>query len=294
MIKAINTGLNGQLEYGTKSDFSVRIWGARGSIPCADKDFLTFGGNTSCVEVVCGKHSLVFDAGSGIHTLGKQLSKNNPDGLITNVFLSHTHHDHILGVPFFKPNFCRASTIHYWAGHLKNQDENLHDILCRFMQQPLFPISPDIFVADVEFHDFVAGEDIEPFPDFKIRTAPLAHPNGATTYRVDYEGRSFCYVTDTEHKIGEPDQNILKLIKGADCVIYDCSFNDENFGNFIGWGHSTWQEGLRLCKAAGAKQLIPFHHSPSSDDNFLKEEEERAQAIAPSTIFARESMTIYL
>ncbi|HBF97179.1 MAG TPA: MBL fold metallo-hydrolase, partial [Alphaproteobacteria bacterium] len=112
---------------------------------------------------------------------------------------------------------------------------------------------------------------------------------GATGYRIEHRGHSVCYVTDTEHVIGKPDENILALIEGADLVIYDSTYTDKEFESKIGWGHSTWQEGIRLCKAANVKSLAIFHHDPDHEDRFLNQLEAEAKTVWSAAFLAREN-----
>jgi phosphoribosyl 1,2-cyclic phosphodiesterase len=145
----------------------------------------------------------------------------------------------------------------------------------------------------MEFRDFRAGEVLAPAPGIVVRTAVLNHPNGATGYRIEYGGRSVCYVTDTEHVPGTPDRNVLALIAGADTVIYDCMYTDEEYAkHHVGWGHSTWQEGVRLCQAAGAKRLVVFHHDPDHDDDRLDAIGREVAAQMPGAVMAREGLTL--
>lgn len=273
------------------SDFFVRFWGTRGSISCPGDSYSRYGGNTSCLEVHCGDKLLIFDAGTGLRPLGKQLCQNG--ALEADIFLTHTHHDHIVGLPFFAPLFDKRNRIRLWAGHLV-PELTLHDVLVQFMNAPLFPVPPKIFAANVSFHDFTAGDVLEPKPGVRLITAPLNHPNGATGYRIDYAGHSLCYVTDTEHIEGRLDRHILELIDGADVVIYDSTYTDEEFPKYRNWGHSTWQEGVRLCDKAGAKQLVIFHHDPSHDDAFMEQVAKEAEAARPGTVVAREGLVIDL
>ncbi len=280
-------------ELAEESEFFVKFWGVRGSIACPGHEYERYGGNTSCLEIRCKDQLLAFDAGTGLRRLGAHLKVNGTpnDGLEADLFLTHTHHDHIIGLPFFVPMFDPKNRVRIWAGHLA-PDSHLHDVLCRFMAAPLFPVPPKIFAANVSYHDFVSGETLEPRPGVRLRTAPLNHPNGATGYRVEFEGRSICYVTDTEHDPKKLDRNILELIDGADMMIYDCSYTDEEFSQYKGWGHSTWQEGARLCDEAGVKRLVIFHHDPSHDDDFLDGVAEQAEKLRPGSVVAREGTVL--
>jgi len=270
-------------------DFYVRFWGVRGSIACAGHEFERYGGNTSCVEIRCGEHILVFDGGTGIRALGAALKPEEPVDL--DLFLSHSHFDHIVGIPFFGTLFNAQNKVRLWAGHLL-PDRTLKDVMGKMMAAPLFPVPPEIFAAQTSFLDFRAGESFEPRPGVKLATTPLNHPNHATGYRVEFDGRSICYITDTEHKKDEPDQRILRLIRDADIAIYDATYTDEEYPRFAGWGHSTWQEGVRLAQAADVKRLVIFHHDPSHDDMIMDQIAEAAEKARPGTIVAREGLTL--
>ena len=270
-------------------DFFVRFWGVRGSIACCDSGISRYGGNTSCLEVRCGGQLFIFDAGTGFRYLGNSIMGEAP--LDADLFLTHTHLDHIVGLPFFRPAFNPKNTFNIWAGHLL-PDHTVQYVLRQMMMAPLFPVPVDIFRAKVNFHDFNAGETLEPKPEVRVRTAPLHHPNGATGYRIEYGGKSICYLTDTEHIVDKPDENILGLISGADIVIYDSMFNEEEFAQRKGWGHSTWQEGARLCDEAEAKQFVIFHHDPDHDDAMLDEVAAKAEALRPGTVVASEGMVL--
>jgi len=155
----------------------------------------------------------------------------------------------------------------------------------------LFPVPLEALQAELVFQDFEAGEKWM-LGDVEIATAPLNHPNGATGYRISHGGKSVCYITDTEHRPGKPDQNILGLIEGSDLVIYDSTYSDAQFAAKVGWGHSTWQEGIRLCRAANVRQLALFHHDPDHDDDYMRQVEIDAREMWDGTIVAREQMIL--
>ncbi|MGH6886462.1 MAG: MBL fold metallo-hydrolase, partial [Geminicoccales bacterium] len=207
------------------------------------------------------------------------------------LFLTHTQIDHIMGLPFFRPMFNPKARVRVWSGHLQ-PNSTLHDALCQFMAAPLFPVPPDIFAAKVSYHDFNAGETLEPEPGVRLRTAALNHPNGATGYRIDYGGHAICYVTDTEHVEGQRDETVMELVRGADLLIYDSSFTDEEYACFKGWGHSTWQEGVRICEAADVKRLVIFHHDPLHDDKILDAVAKEADRARPGTLVAAEGLVL--
>jgi phosphoribosyl 1,2-cyclic phosphodiesterase len=196
------------------------------------------------------------------------------------------------GLPFFTSAFRPGNKFRFWAGHLQDNDMAMRDVIGRLMSSPLFPVPIEVFQAELEFRDFKPGGNIEIDPAIEIRTAPLNHPQGAVGYRVEYEGKSICYVSDTEHCEDRLDENILSLIQDADIMIYDSTYTDEEYPRHVGWGHSTWREGMKLCDAAGVKQLVLFHHDPGHDDAAMDAIGRDALAVRPGTIVASEGMTI--
>jgi len=273
-------------------DFRVRFWGVRGSIAAPGPATVRYGGNTSCIELRCGSRLIVLDAGTGLRALGGQLAAEAP--LDADLFLTHTHFDHVCGLPFFKPFFQPQNRFRLWAGHLGGT-YTLQQVMREFMMAPLFPVPPEIFKAAVEYRDFHAGETLAPAPGITVRSAPLNHPNGATGFRIEYAGKAVCYITDTEHVPGSPDRSVRSLIEGADAVIYDSMYTDDEYARlYVGWGHSTWQEAVRLCKPAGVKKLIAFHHDPEHDDDKLDAIGREIAAAMPGAFLAKEGMEIVI
>lgn len=271
--------------------FAVKFWGVRGTVPCPGPRTLRYGGNTSCVEMRCGAHRLIFDAGTGLRLLGNDLAKGN-GSVHAQVFLTHTHMDHIQGLPFFRPAYAAENHFEFWNGHLRSQQRSLQDVLYTMMQRPFFPVPLDILHACIGFHDFAAGETLTPAPGVRMRTATLNHPGGATGYRVEYEGRSVCYITDTEHVEGELDAAVLRLIDASDLVIYDSTYTEQQYQRYRGWGHSTWQQGVRLCQEASAKRLVAFHHEPDNDDDVLDVVATELAVALPGSLVAAEGLEL--
>lgn len=269
--------------------FSVRFWGVRGSIACSGPRTARYGGNTSSLEIRCDERMLLFDAGTGLRYLGNSLAHS--EAIDADLFLTHTHFDHVVGLPFFRPFFKPQNRFRLWAGHLA-EGMTLRRVLGEFMMSPLFPVPPQVFRARMEYREFRAGDTLRPADGIAVRTAPLNHPDGATGYRVDYGARSICYLTDTEHVPGALDRNILGLIAGADLVIYDSMYTDAEYETYVGWGHSTWQEGVRLCRAAGAKRLVVFHHDPEHDDEMLDGIAREVARELPGSIVARDGLVV--
>ena len=174
---------------------SVRFWGVRGTLPTPGRSTVHYGGNTSCVEVVIGRRSVIFDAGSGIKQLGDLLTAMGSQ-IDTDILFSHCHMDHVCGVPFFAPFYDPKHHIRLWAGNLL-PDGKLETTIRSLMSPPLFPIEIEAFNAQVRFRDFRAGETLEIGGALKVRTGMLNHPGGAVGYRLDYAGKAVAYITDT-------------------------------------------------------------------------------------------------
>jgi phosphoribosyl 1,2-cyclic phosphodiesterase len=271
--------------------FTVRFWGVRGSVPAPGSDTVRYGGNTSCVEVWCGNRRIVIDAGTGIRMLGRSMAAN---GLVDfDLLLSHTHLDHIEGLPFFPPAFVAGNTLRIWAGHLLPRT-TIEQALGQLMSAPLFPVPLDAFSTQVTYCDFRAGDALALGPQILVRTAMLDHPNHAVGYRIEFAGRALCYISDTAHVPGKTNTNIVNLIRGADVVIYDSMFTEAEFAERPHWGHSTWKEGARLVKLAGARKLVLFHHDPIRTDREIDALAAMAAAESPGAMAAMEGTTLDL
>lgn len=274
-----------------REDFFVRFWGVRGSVACGSPTTARYGGNTSSLEVRCGDRLLMLDAGTGLRYLGNSIAGDTKP-LSAHIYLTHTHYDHVVGMPFFRPAFVPTNKFEVWAGHLAPLGENILGVLQQHMTPPLFPVPLEIFQSDMTYNDFRAGETLQPYPDIELRTAPLNHPNGATAYRINFQGKSICYLTDTEHYADRLDEKILELIDGADIVIYDSTYTDEEYPTRVGWGHSTWPEGVKLCEEAGVGQFVVFHHDPDHDDDFMDGIAKQVAERRPGSVVAVEGMVL--
>jgi len=270
----------------------VRFWGVRGSVPCPGPDTVRYGGNTSCVEVWCGEDLLILDAGTGLRGLGGSLAATKKP-IHAEILCSHTHYDHICGIAFFAPCFNPANSLRFWAGHLP-LGHKIHDVLSTSLSEPYLPNLLDVISAKLEFQDFESGESFSPRPGITVRTAPLNHPGGATGYRIEWNGRSVAYITDTEHRPDALDTNVLGLIEGVDLMIYDATYTEAEYIVHAGWGHSTWQEATRLAQKASVKTLALFHHDPSHSDVILDGIAAELEKLDAHAVIAHEGMIISL
>jgi phosphoribosyl 1,2-cyclic phosphodiesterase len=194
----------------------VRFWGVRGSIPTPGADTVRVGGNTSCVEVRAGKHILLFDGGTGLRLAGNSLLKEMPTTV--HLFFSHVHWDHIQGFPFFTPAFIKGNTIMMYGG--ANVCGTVETALAGQMETPNFPVHLRELPAALVFNDLHEGEVLELEGGVRITNAAGNHPGGVFAYRVEHEGKSVVYATDTEH-YSVPDPKLVELCKDADVLIYD-------------------------------------------------------------------------
>ena len=277
----------------------ITFWGVRGSIPTPGPETATVGGNTSCVEVRAGKLLLVFDGGTGLRLLGKSLLKSMP--ITAHLFFSHVHWDHIQGFPFFDPAFVPGNVIHLYGGN--NVSRTLEETLAGQMDHPSFPVHLSEMGAKMHFHDVIEGHPLEldagDGTEAIITTARGNHPNGVWAYRVDHGGHSVMYATDTEH-YAVVDPQLLKLAKGVDVLVYDSQYTPEEYAGTnggmpkLGWGHSTFDEAVKLAKTAGAKKLVLYHHDPTQNDIAVADKERRARELFASCEAAREGLIIEL
>jgi phosphoribosyl 1,2-cyclic phosphodiesterase len=180
--------------------------------------------------------------------------------------------DHIQGLPFFAPLYNPSSDVRLHAGHLDGITYDLQGIIgTMLMKDPVFPVPSSLIEKACSFRDFECGKIFELPGGVVIKTAPLNHPNGACGYRIEFAGKVLAICTDTEHFENHLDENVLFLADGADVLIYDAAYTNEEYPNFKGWGHSTWQEAVKVSREASVKQTLLFHHDPSHDDKKMDE-----------------------
>lgn len=272
---------------GKRVVLSVTFWGVRGSAVTPGPTTLEYGGNTTCIEIMAGERRVIVDAGSGITALGTAM-REEPPGRI-DILLSHLHHDHIEGLFFFAPLFVPGVEITLHCGNLGG--ESPETALRQCYSPPLFPLGFDDVPARVDFHGFRAGETLD-LGGLAVRTHPLRHPGGATAYRIDHEGAAVAVLTDGEHSGDEPDPALVAFAAGADLVIYDAMWAQEDYAPHRGWGHSTPQMGAALVRAANAGRLACIHHAPHYDDERLARIEAEIAAVSPGAFLAREGMRL--
>jgi len=278
---------------GGAHEFRVSFWGVRGSIGTGGHRFATVGGNTSCVEIRAGKEVIILDGGSGLVQLGHGWVDRDH----ATFFFSHYHWDHIQGIPFFTPAYDpnNGFTLYGPGEH----ESGLQASLVRLMQPPNFPVALSALRADLDFRSIHPG-DVVRIGAVQVRAAALRHPQPCLGYRLTFGTASVVYATDTEATAtGILDPSVLELARGADLLIHDAQFTDDEYEGRCGpsrhgWGHASVAAACRLARAARVKQLVLFHHDPLHDDAMIERLEREARLLVPNAVAAREGMMIAL
>jgi phosphoribosyl 1,2-cyclic phosphodiesterase len=267
----------------------IRFWGVRGSIASPGPETAGVGGNTSCVEVLCGKTRIVLDAGTGLRDLGNRLLKDK-ESLEMTLLLSHYHWDHIQGLPFFVPVYMKQTDLTIVGA--ANGVMSVQATLEHQMVAPVFPVRLDQTGARLRTREITVGEVFD-VGEAKVTVAKGNHPGGVVAYRIDHGGQSVVYATDTEH-YSCVDPQLRALSEGADVLIYDSQYVPEEYPAKLGWGHSTFVQGADLARSAGVGTYVLYHHDPSRSDEGVKAIEGRAQALFASSVAAREGLVLDL
>ena len=299
------------------TDFKVKFWGVRGSYPVAHKDFLKYGGNTACVEVIAGTHHIIIDCGTGVIQLGDEICKNhtNKQPLILTVLLSHVHQDHIQGLNFFKPMNDENASLFIFGG--SGDDEPLYETLSGLLYGKSFPLSINNIAADCKITDvtdscilIVDNEDkpilkkISEINDIKpIREEVIisfmksnSHPKyGVMCFKISYKDKSVVYATDTEYSC-ETSSRFELFAKDADLLIHDSQYTQEDYLSTEtpkqGYGHSTFDTACETAAKANVKQLAFYHFDPLYNDEKLTNIEKFFKNINENYFLAKEGMEI--
>lgn len=243
----------------------IRCWGARGSIPVSGKQYLLYGGNTTCLEIrTKNDEILIIDAGSGIRELGNLLLKENRHDY--TILLTHAHWDHIMGFPFFKPIYSHKSSINIWGCPFAQ--DSLRGMLARIMMPPNFPVNFDAINARISYQDTCV--ESYRFDSITITPIALSHPNQGSGYKLEEDGKCFVFLTDNElgfrHEGGLDYQDYLNFSRGADLLIHDAEYTQDEYKKTRKWGHSVYNDALKLALEAGVKKLGLFHHNQERVD----------------------------
>jgi phosphoribosyl 1,2-cyclic phosphodiesterase len=269
---------------------TVRFWGVRGSMPCPGSNYLRFGGNTSCIEILCGARRLILDAGSGLRELNENLAwKDNRD---IDLLLSHCHFDHVIGLSCFAPLFDGSRRVRIWGFDMA--PEGVKSRLGALFNPPLFPVPIERLSGEIVYQDRSSGQPLDLGGGIIVHSAPLSHPGGSTGFRVEWAGRSLAYLTDFEIGEAASDRAALNLARQASLAVIDASYTDDELEQRRGWGHSSWRQAAHFARDAGVQRPFLFHHEPARDDAALKGIESEAKKLLPAIEAAREGAIILL
>ena len=230
------------------------------------------------------------DCGSGARNAAIKLLNDGVKEL--DIFYSHFHLDHICGLPFFCPVLGASANLKCQSPIL---DENftLQTAADKFISPPVFPVTIAEFPS-LSISDFNVGAKFSPIPRLEIETIQLHHPGGCCGYKFSYRGKSICIIADHEHGNAEIDAEVQRFVSGADIMVYDGMYSDDEYEKFKGWGHSTWQEGLQLAKQVNVKLPIITHHAPKHPDQKLDEIAKQVKNLYPKGQLAIEGATYQL
>jgi len=297
----------------------ITFWGVRGSYPVPGAATVRYGGQTSCVEVrSAAGETLIVDAGTGMRALGNKLLREATQAQHYHVLLSHVHWDHIQGLPFFSPAYVAGTRISIHA--LLTAADELHQVIGGITRHEFFPMSLEAVPAQFEFHQVEPGVDFD-IGGLHVMPIALNHPFGAVGYRIDADGTSMAYISDTapftgllhkQHFLAGPEEAsdddrrvltgmrdwLINTLRGCDTVIFDTQFLPEEFDKFPHWGHSTPEHALDLVQGLGIRRLVLYHHAPGHSDKVMDSMEDtyrrRGNELGIQVVVARERMTLQI
>lgn len=269
-----------------EAPMAVRFWGVRGSLPAPAPENVRYGGNTSCVEVRSGGQLLILDGGSGIRTLGEELLRISESGRMEGTLLfSHTHWDHIQGLPFFAPGYSAQNRFQVFSA--PGSGWRLQHALESQMSPPYFPVGLREMRGLGEIQE-LSAESVT-LGNFRIRTTQLNHPGGCAGFRIETCGASLGYLPDHEPYVERPNEigstaatqcKLLEFLRELDVLVLDTQYTVAEYAQRVGWGHGCVSNSVRLAIEANVGRLILFHHDPSHDDEQMDQIVETARELA--------------
>ena len=275
----------------------LTFWGVRGSTPTVDPATWRYGGNTPCLELEAPDGTqFILDCGTGLRMLGNRWAAPSGDkSQGTHILITHYHWDHIQGVPFFSPLYMEKSEFQFYSFQSKFLGaDSLKQVFEAQMAVPYFPVDMSVMNAKRKFQEVDGGESFK-IGENRITTRWLNHPQGCLGFRIETPAGTVAYATDNEPGNPKLDESLRELAAAADIFINDAQFTPEQLASTrIGWGHSSWLEGVKTARQAGAKTLVLFHHDPDSTDRTVDSILRQARDEFDSVFAASEEMVITL
>ncbi len=266
---------------GHKGEITLRVgfYGVRGSCPCSGERYRRYGGNTACVTVEVGDEPpIVLDLGTGLRPLGHDLDARYgiDQPVEVSAFLTHLHWDHIIGLPFCTPLLRDGGGMDVYGP--PQEDGDLHALIDRVVKPPFFPVQMKELKGAIHFHE--VSDDAVAVGSAKVLVRRVPHVGTTLGFRIDAEGRSLAYVSDHQapDDRGTVDKAVLELCDGADLVIHDAQYTEDEFRAKATWGHSTISYAVHVAAEAGGRRLALFHHDPQHSDDFLDRLLDEAKA----------------
>jgi phosphoribosyl 1,2-cyclic phosphodiesterase len=271
----------------------VQFWGVRGSIAVSGERFIQVGGNTTCLVIEHNQEYLIIDGGTGLKAFGDSLGGQPLDATL---LFTHVHWDHIQGLPFFSPAFHPLSNIKVRG--ISRDGWLFKDILSLQMTPPTFPIKIDVLSGIKDIGDHETNKEYH-HGCFTVCAFEQNHPDGVVVYSIEADGKKVVFATDIEHGNQPIDPGMIEFCRGADLLIHDAQYLEEEYLGLSGpprkgWGHCIWTEAVAVAIQSQVKQLALFHHDPSRSDEDVSHIEKLAQSLFSSTFAAREGTTIEL
>jgi phosphoribosyl 1,2-cyclic phosphodiesterase/CheY-like chemotaxis protein len=259
-----------ELERLVADVLTMTFWGVRGTLPVSRADSRRYGGNTGCVSLAFADGRLfVFDAGTGIKALSDALVVAKRTRIEGEIFISHPHWDHINALPFFGPFYVQGNQFEICG--CAHGGIGMRELISAQMDGVYFPVTVREFAANLTYRDLAEGTF--EIAGVRVATMLLSHPGNCLGYRIEYGGRSFCYVTDNElyspesaFYSAEYVERLADFTRDADVLITDCTYGDEEYPRKEGWGHSSVSQVVDLAARACPKTLYLIHHDPDQND----------------------------